>query len=633
MKTWFGGGVFSHWVNDRHHLIGSSVNSRWHDRTLDLPKSVRKWLAHDLSDKPGWIAGQLPQPKLGILETILGHGWKVSSLKSVRVNCNSFTSDVKFSMMSKVREELIRQHPAYLTNIDCLFNKVAYSFDEYHAGKKELPQKLFVLWGDDTAGAEKLCEALGSALVDDKYWFRSIQGGSLLFKTSEETRDKFRRLLGIKRPEDFNIEFPLPFRILHISDFDRCMIVKDDKFTQQIKVLRSELQLFLTDKNYGAGNEILIVATTKKDVALFPCEIIREGTLGFWSEVSRPSREERVVQIDFFVKKYIGEHELGDKFLSWFAGLMCKKTFEEIDLFCKKLALDDDALKLISQALTDDDWVEKRRILRDMVSDPLLVEQRKKKAMELLKINTPFIGLESFRKKLDVALHQLNEICNGLGQSVCWIVSGNEGAGRTTFCYKLIDELSNFDGFEVVVHIDAVRFVRNNYCATSIATLENIFHSDAINTLFILDDADCLVSSCIPATQGDIAPVEFVKCWKSFQDASSPGKNVVLVLVVKEDNARALLDGLSGVYVAGRTELASCIKNSDINDVLTVKKCSEEGGELLKQTIAGQSLSVKYFMRMVHHCIDSNGRVDREKLDMGCGLLRSSDVYVSSIFT
>ena len=635
MRTSSGGGFFSSWFNNRHHLSGVPADLQWHDRKLDLAKSFRKRLAHDVSDKSGWIAGQLPQSKLGLLQRILGYGWKVSSLEFVnaRVSSDDVASNVKFTMMSKVRGELIRQYPAYLTNIDCLFNKVAYSFDEYYAGQKELPQKLFVIWGDGATGAEKLCVTLGLALVDDKCWFQSIQGESLLFKTIEETRDKFTRLLGIKRPESSNVELSLPFRVLHIRDFDRCMIVKDDKRAQQIQVLKNELQRFLTDKNYCTNHDILIVATTKKDIVSFPSEIVREGVLGFWSAVCKPSREERVMQIDSFIKKYMGDHGLDDKFLSWFAALMRKKTFEEIEFFCKRLALDPASSKLMSEPLTDEDRVEKRRVLQSMISDPLLVEQRKKKAMELLKINIPFVELAGFREKLNMTLNQLNKMCLGFGQSACWIVSGNEGAGRTTFCYKLIEELPDFDGFETVVHIDTVRFVRNNYCAASLATLEKIFHSDSNNTLFVLDDADCLASSGVPASSGDIVPAEFVKSWKSFQDASPPGKKVVLVLVVKEDNVRALLDRLSGVYVAGRTELTSWIKNPDIDDVLTVKQFCEEERKLIKQTVAGQLLSVKYFMRMVDYCVDSHGRIDREKLDMRCDLLRSSDVYESSMFS
>ena len=619
MNAWLENAIHAFFLNRCGHSYSSKVfpeicNIGWHGRKIGISKFMRVYHISKAELQCQALVSSRKVTDLQLIDKLSGDVSEVATL-----NSSSIQSSERFSMMSKVRNALIEKFPLYVSNIDDVFNGNAYSFDLYHAGESDVPQKLIVLWGNNEKGIDQLSGCLGDALVDDEKWFRSINGELLLGSSRNETIQRFRRVIG-ERLNRGGIEVTLPFRVVRIIDFDRCMICRNDEHIEAIKALREELKLFLLDKGYCTGQNVLVIATTKRNMTDFPPEIVNQGVLGYWSEMSFPQEQRKRDLIEFFLSQYINNHHFHPEVLDWLVNILGEISAEELDFFCKKLVVTPEYKDALEEGQIEGDLRRQKAIIRKVISDPILVTERRKNAISGLKNALSYIELTSFKKKIDGAVHFLESMGHRSGCLTCLIVSGGEGSGRTAFCCHLMEKLTSFDGFSSVSLFDLSRFKINRYCLRALAALDAVHKCSAVNSILVLDDADSLSCPDIQVTFDDVKSVELVSAWKALQQTHCSGKNIVLVLAVRSENLPALLKALSSTHISYKVELGSHVEDVDIDIILDAKGVQGEESRLIKEAIVDRKLSVKVFMRIMHHCVSQNGTVDIDAFQRECEL-------------
>ncbi len=355
-------------------------------------------------------------------------------------------------------------------------------------------------------------------------------------------------------------------------------------------------------------------------MARFPSDIVKQGVLGYWSEMSFPQEQRKRDLIEFYLTDSLGDHGFDAVVLEWLTNILGEISSDEIALFCKKLALNPEYKNAVSASLLKDDQCRQKRILRNMISDPMLVIERRRQAAAHLKCDIPYIELTSFKKRVEEAVRFLESLSEHSGQLACLIVSGGGGSGRTAFCYQIMESLTSFDGFFSVDLFDINRFKINRYCSRALAVLDAAYNCSAVNSLVVFDDADSLSCLDVQMTFDDIKPLELKNAWKSLQDRHNAGKNIVLVLVVRSDNLQALQNTFSSTHISYLVELDSHLSDSDIDKILDVKGVQSAARKMIKEALIGYALSCKAFMRLMHRCIRKDGTVDMKTFQRECGL-------------
>ncbi len=250
MISWLENAMHDFFLNQSNHSYASRVFTDvcrvgWNGRAIGVSKYIHPYSVSNAGYEYKALLFSRKITNLRLVVRMLGCVLNFTTLKhsNMQSGDNKAECRAKFTMMSPIRNDLIDQFPVYVKNIDEIFNNNAYSFDVYREGLGGIPQKLIVLWGNNVKGMDQLSSRLGHVLVDDEKWFRSINGEWFLSGGKEEAVKKFRGLFGKKPKGDGVVETPLPFRVVRIVDFDRCMINRNDEYDEIVKVLREELQL------------------------------------------------------------------------------------------------------------------------------------------------------------------------------------------------------------------------------------------------------------------------------------------------------------------------------------------------------------------------------------------------------